>query len=272
MSRFRNFLDNLAYAFKPANLVALLVLLVASYFVITYLILYIRAERTRQAQERLVGKVTELETTNKALKRDVQRLEAQCAELQAFVKRLSAESPVAFVKVLEQRLDADGVPITTVEFTETRGGAPLPPRKLTLRGREIYFDALVIKFKHDLVKVGDPLRGKSIYLFRRAFGSFQEPRTGPLLSDTEDGVPKGYRGSSQASAFEHAFWLRFWYWADHPEEADAQGVRVAQGEAPYVRPALNATYRMTIDHDGGLNIRKMEPAEPAPEPPKPPNP
>jgi len=249
---------------RPTNLLAVVVLLVASYLGITYMMARVRDARLARERRELEATVAALEQRNDALRRTVRQLEAQCEELKGFVKRLTTESRVADVRVVGQRLDSQRVPLWTLEFVERgRDGKPLPAKVLTVRGEEVFFDALVIKFSHDLVKVGDPLRGKSLHFFRRAFGSAQEPREGPMLAASGSVVPDAYRGSSgTASAFEQALWLRFWHWVNHPAEAAAEGIRVAQGEAVFTRPEPGATYRITLEHAGGLNIQRVEPKNP----------
>jgi len=250
-------------ALRPTNLLALIVLLVLAYVGVTWLMAHLRDARLARERQALEETVADLTSKNNALKRDVGRLEAMCEELRGFVKRLGAESRVAEVKVVGQRLDSQNVPIWTLEFTETdRAGGKLPARVITVRGGEVYFDALVIKFTDDLVKVGDPLRGKSLHFFRRAFGSAQEPRQGPLLAAGEGEVPDAYRSGPAPSSFERAMWQRFWHWAERPDEAEAEGVRVAQIEAVGIRPAAGASYRITLEHDGGLNIKRVVPANP----------
>ena len=247
---------------SPTNLLATVILIALAAGGVTYWRLDRRARRIAGERARLQASVSTLESANGALRRTVAALEAQCDELRRFVGRLSSESRVADVRILASHPDADGVPLTTVEFAERLGGGRAPrSRVFTVRGREVYFDALVIKFDEDRVKVGDPLRGKSLHLFRRAFGSAQEPRDGPLLAGRKpDGVPDVYRGGEAPSPFERRLWARFWHWAAHPDEAAAQGVRVAQIEAVGIRPEVAAAYRITLEHDGGLSIRR------APEP------
>jgi hypothetical protein len=251
-------LGKLLLAFRPTNLLAAVILAALGYGGYRVYSYHRRAERVRRERQELAHTVGRLEAQNEALRQDVRSLEAQCAELEAFVERLTSESRVADVTVLSQQPDAAGVPVTTLRFVErARGGERLPPRTVAVRGREVYFDALLIKFADDHVKVGDPLRGKSLHLFRRAFGSAQEPRDGPFLAASESVVPDVYRLSERASEFERALWLRFWHWAAHPEEAEAEGVRIAQIEAVAIRPVLGTTYRITLEHDGGLNIRPL---------------
>jgi len=245
---------------KPTNLLAAVLLVAVAYGGITVFQIRRRADRVRRERQELSQTVERLQTTNARLRHAVQSLEEQCVQLRAFAARLTADTRVADVRILEQTADEAGVAITTLEFTELDPqGTRLDPRRATVLGREVYFDALVLKFADDAVKVGDPLRGKSLHVFRRTFGSAQEPRNGvPLAADGI--VPDVYRGPPTAATFERALWARFWHWADHPAEAEAEGVRVAQIEAVGIRPRPHATYRITLRHAGGLDIRRVEPA------------
>jgi len=251
-------LGKLLFALRPTNLLAAALLAALGYGGITAYTYHTRAQRVREERQQLAATVERLQQSNDQLRGNVADLEARCAELRSFVDRLTAESRVADIKILAQRPDPEGVPVTTLQFVERdRAGERLPPRVLTARGREVYFDALVIKFSDDAVKVGDPLRGKSLHLFRRIFGSAQEPRDGPLLAASQGIVPDVYRLADTVSPFERALWARFWHWAAHPDEAEAEGVRIAQIEAVAIRPIVDAAYRITLEHDGGLNIRRL---------------
>ncbi len=248
---------------RPTNLLAVVLLLILVYAGVTYLMARFREARLARERQELEETVQALELRNADLRRAVSRLEAACEELKGFVKRLTTESRVAQVRVAGWRLDSQGEPLWTLEFVEQgRDGKPLPAKVLTVRGKEVYFDALVIKFSHDLVKVGDALRGKSLHIFRRAFGSAQEPREGPMLATSGSIVPDAYASSGSPSAFETALWLRFWHWASHPDEAAAEGIRVAQIEAVGIRPEPGASYRITLEHAGGLNIMRVVPKNP----------
>jgi len=242
--------------FRPTNVVALLILGAIGYGGARY---YLAHRREVLEREALAERLDELRKENKRLSSEARRLAARCAELKAFVGRLTTDTRAARVRVVDQSRDPEGVLVTAFEFTEFgRDGNPLPSRVFTLRGEEAYFDALVIKFLDDAVKVGDPLRGKSLHLFRRAFGSAQEPRDGPLLAASDGLVPDAYRGGGEPSDFEVALWRQFWRWVAHPREAEAQGVRVAQIEAVGTRPIPGATYLITLRHSGGLDIRRVE--------------
>ncbi len=184
------------------------------------------------------------------------KLREQIEQMQAVISRLNAEYRVAQVLVREQGLDADGQPVTTLEFRETdRDNHPLPPLTATLVGKENYFEALVVKFRNEYVEKGDALRGKSIILFRRMWGSATAPDNGILIdASASDGIPNLYRVSKNPSDVEIDLWNRFWYYASHPKEADKVGVRVVQVEAVSIRPIVNMTYELTVENDGGINI------------------
>ena len=254
-------IGTLVAVLKPANLLATLLLAALGYGAFTAYGLVRRSNRAERQRDELEQSVGLLEKRNASLRGTVATLEAQCAQLRTFVARLTAESRVADLRILASHPDGGGVPVTTFEFTERRrDGAPLPSRVFTVRGHELYVDALVIKFSEDRVKVGDPLCGKSLHLFRRVFGSAQEPREGPLVAASQpDGVPAAYSSPAEASDFERRLWRLFWHWAAHPGEAAREGVRVAQIEAIGIRPIVGATYRITLEHDGGLNIKRLAP-------------
>jgi hypothetical protein len=177
-------------------------------------------------------------------------------KLQEVVKRLTAERRVAQVVVRARITDSEGNTRTDLDFIEwDRAGKPLPPVIASLPGTEVYFEALVIKFKNEYVEKGDALRGASLILFRRIFGSSQAPEVGvPVDSQAEDGIPEIYRVDQKPSPFELNLWKRFWYYADHPEEASKLGVRVIQCEAVGGRLQANRVYELSVEADGGLNL------------------
>lgn len=183
-------------------------------------------------------------------------LKEQLRRMMEVVSRLNAEYRVAQVFVRDQRLDASGRILTTVEFREMdRDNHPLPVHVATLAGPENYFEALVVKFDNAYVEKGDALRGRSIILFRRMYGSATAPDEGvPIDPNASDGIPGIYRVAPRASGFEIDLWQRFWYYAVHPDEARKMGVRVLQIEAVAIRPQTNMLWELTVENDGGINI------------------
>lgn len=191
---------------------------------------------------------------------------AQAIEIQRLarvVERLEGESRRAQVIVTQQgKNPATGRLETTVKFVEIdQEGNPVPPpRYFTVEGDVIYFDGLVIRFDRGYVERGDPLRGKSLCLFRRVFGEHQSPEEGfPVDRDAGTmGVPDVYRVNPEPSAFEVSLWEEFWRYAEDPAAAREKGIRVIQGEAVYTRFIPGNLYTLALDHAGGLHI-KVEP-------------
>jgi cell division protein FtsB len=217
--------------------------------------------------QRMKDKIGELQEDN-------EELERLNEELEGFVERLTDESPVAEVRVLDTSTGASGVPEHEIEFRQQdREGNWLKPRRGRVRGKEFYVEAFLIKFADEEVMKGDPLRGKSIHVFHRLYGTNTAPADGPLLcAETKDGVPDFYRSDLKVSEFEKRLWRLFWYYSEHPRQAELDGVRVLQKDATGTRAAKGATYRMSIEHDGGLNMKRTVPGEEPGGPPKPADP
>lgn len=179
--------------------------------------------------------------------------------LNTIVTRFKGEDRIAQVIVTDRSVDPEtGEIITAIKFLENdRDQNTLQPRHFKIKGDVIYFDALVIKFDHDYIERGEALRGKSIALFRRVFGETQAPEDGFQIDEKMDqhGVPDIYRVDKTPSDLEKELWSDFWGYAANPEDAKKLGVRVIQGEAVYNRFIPDNIYTLTLDHDGGLNIK-----------------
>jgi len=178
--------------------------------------------------------------------------------------RAWAEELVADVRVDAVERDAAGQPVMKLHFVQYRAGTEVPEfeRDLVLLGDEFYIDALVVKFERALVETGDGLRGKSMLLFRRAFGDRQQPSQGvPLFrSRGESPVPEAVQVDGSPGSFESQLWSEFWALANDPDKARARGIRVAQGEAPHVRAVVNQVYKLTLRASGGVDITPRLPA------------
>lgn len=196
------------------------------------------------------------------LRQEKEELERQRFELQRAVQRLSGEDRVAEVHVLDQVLAGqlvNGQPAerdaTTIEFIEIdRQGHPLPSKRFVVPDRIVHFDALVIKFDQADVAAGDPLRGKSLALFRRIYGENQTPADGFRI-DPENDVPDVFRVNPSPTPFERQLWSRFWDYARNPELAARDRVRVAQGESVYEPMMKGDVWSLTLQNNGGLNIQ-----------------
>ena len=197
----------------------------------------------------------------KRLRDRLEQLEQERRVLTEVVDRLSREERVAEVIVVGQERDPDNhIASTRIQFIELdRDGHPLVPREFCLPGRVVYFDGLVIKFDEKYVAAGDPLRGKSIMLFRRVFSELISPRDGPLI-DGDGEIPDVFRVNANPSEFEKKLWRQFWSYVSDPQLAKQDGIRVAQGEAVYAPMAAGQRWTLTLESDGGLNLRLIAPA------------
>jgi hypothetical protein len=179
--------------------------------------------------------------------------------------RAWAEELVADVRVDAMEKDTAGQPVMVLHFVQYRAGTEVPAfsRELRLPGSEFYIDALVVKFERELVEAGDGLRGKSMLLFRRAFGDRQNPADGISLirGDGASPVPQEMQLHVAAPGrYEEELWAQFWELANDPTRAASRGVRVAQGEAPHMKAVPGQVYKLTLRASGGLDITPRLPA------------
>jgi hypothetical protein len=185
--------------------------------------------------------------------------EKRMREQDAVINRLTSDNRVAEVIVTDQRV-VDGVTETSLLFVEyTPDGRELLPKVLKVKGKIAHVDALVIKFDQEHVKVNDKLRGKSIALFYRVFGDQEKPADAPRI-DEPGRIPDYYRGvDPQVSEFEQRLWGKFWQLVDDENLRKEEGVRVAQGDGPWGPFEIGKLYTITLDTNGGLNIRSETP-------------
>jgi hypothetical protein len=187
-------------------------------------------------------------------------------ELRGRLARLEADELVADVAVLGQRKGEGGATLTRLSFVEYRpkSGETLLAKTFEVKGEELYVDALVVRFEDRFVEIGDGLRGRSLLLFRRAFGNQQRPDEGvPLYvtgGDGHDPVPDPLKIEGGDSAFQRELWSRFWTLANDPAEAHKAGIRVAQGEAPHVLVRPHQVYQLKLRATGGLEMTPRLPA------------
>jgi len=182
--------------------------------------------------------------------------------LKQMVERLSAESRVAEVLVTQTAYnEEDKVIETTIKFLEYgAGNKPLEPQYFTFRGNVIQFQSLVIRFADHLVKAGKRLKGKSAYIFLKAF-VLDDEDTQVMTITSVDEIPQGYKVEGIQSEYETKLWESFWQYALDPETRKLEGVKSAQIEAPGTMFVPGTIYTLVIEHDGGLRID----SEPIPE-------
>jgi hypothetical protein len=175
--------------------------------------------------------------------------------LRQVIERLTADSRVAEVLVTKSEFDETTRKInTTIKFLEYDSkGKPLPPKYFTFQGNLIQFQSLVIRFEDKFVKIADRLRGKSVYLFMKAF-VLDGPETQVFEITPVQEIPGGYKIPGRDSEFETKLWSEFWKCVFDPKTRELEGVKSAQIEAPGSMFLPGTIYTLKIEHDGGLRI------------------
>lgn len=177
------------------------------------------------------------------------------SDFKRIIAALQADSRAAQVLVTESSLDeSTGKFTTTIKFLEfDHQGAPMAPRYFTFKGNLIQFQALVARFEDGYIEKGHRLKGKSVYLFLKAFvldgKETQEFVITPALS-----VPEGYKVRGAPAKMQQAIWSRFWAYALDPKARKHVGIKNAQIEAPGSVFVPGTIYDIRIEHDGGLRI------------------
>lgn len=174
---------------------------------------------------------------------------------QQIIDRLQAESRAAEVLVTAVNFDeATHHNMTTIKFVEYDSkGAPMAPKYFTFSGNLIQFQSLVVRFEDKFIAAGDRFKGKSVYLFWKAF-SLNGAQTQEFPITQVDEIPGGYKIPGKPSGFENRFWRDFWRFAFDEDLAKGAGVKSVQIEAPGVIFIPGYLYTIHIEHDGGLRI------------------
>lgn len=194
-------------------------------------------------------------------------------ELRHWVANLTAKEQRARLMVAGMTEDAaSGTSFIDLRWIETGDdGKALPGaavRDVRIRGREIYVDALQIIFQEETVREGDPLRGKSLTVFRGIYGDDQKPRDAAPLDVPEPvvrgggPVAAGERGPvvppffrrqrGSAGALEERLWREVWAMSLDPEYARNEGVQAVQGTAVHKPAVPGKVYNLTITAPGQI--------------------
>lgn len=189
------------------------------------------------------------------LETKISDLERELAELKLYADRIKASHRVAQVNVIDQRIDASDTPVTTLRWQQIGPDGTLgPPEVFDVLGKQVYFEAMVLKFDYDLIGGAAEDRETNLALFRRAFGDYQAPRAGVPLDQT---APSFAQASPSQLALQKTIWDRFLSFTNDDDLAKQYGVRVAQFEAPSVKMTPGQIWEVSIDAAGGLNLKML---------------
>ena len=175
--------------------------------------------------------------------------------LNEIIGRLQADSRIAEVLVTGVNFDEKSKQtFTTIKFLEyTSSGKPLEPKYYTFSGNIIQFQSLVIRFDDIYIRNGDKLRGKSAYLFLKAF-MLDGKNTQEFDITPVNEIPAGYKMDDKIDSFEGELWKQFWSYALDSQKANGSGIKNAQIEAPGTLFVPGNIYTIKIEHDGGMRI------------------
>lgn len=207
------------------------------------------------ADRLLVAPQRDLKQKIEAQEREIARLQERNERLETYLKLLRYTERRARIEVLGQQYSESLQPVSRIRFTEVdAAGAPITvSREFTLAGLEVYIDTMTIRFEDHFVEQGDPLKGRSLMLFRRIFTSSMRPEEGHVLD--RDGLPpEAYAERQAVTEFEKNLWLRFWELAGNEDLARKSGVRAIHGDAPYTRLEPNRVYHVTLRSTGEVSI------------------
>ena len=175
--------------------------------------------------------------------------------LRKIIERLTAESRVAEILVTDVKSDSKTKKTyTTIKFLEYDTNLKsLEPKYFTFSGNTIQFQSMVMRFDDFYVKKGHPLKGKSAYLFMKAFMLTDKGAEVFEINKVNE-IPFGYEVEGVKNNFERKLWQKFWQYALEPQKAKRVGIKNAQIEAPGTKFIPGMVYTIKIEHDGGLRI------------------
>jgi len=179
----------------------------------------------------------------------------EATQLKRIIERLTADSRVAEIMVTDVKHDSQTKQTsTTIKFLEYDTKLrPLEPKYFTFSGNIIQFQSMVIRFDDFYVKKGHPLKGKSAYLFMKAFRLTDNGAETFEITKINE-IPFGYEAAEVKNNFERKLWKKFWEYALNPEKASKAGIKNVQLEAPGTKFVPGMIYTIKIEHDGGLRI------------------
>jgi hypothetical protein len=211
-------------------------------------------------------------TSEARLRRELAELErtmaAEIAQRERMIERLARSERRARIEVIDQDLGPEGFPSardgqrvvsTTVRFLELDAdGREIGRREYCIPGDMLHVDAWTARFPKQAVAEGDPLRDRTLLLWRSLYSDRLPPAEGFPL-DTPGGIPDGY-AAGERGRLERATWSSFWRLATDAAEVRRRGIDVAQGEGVHKPVRKGEAYELHLDAAGGITIRPVDPS------------
>ena len=209
-------------------------------------------------------------TSEARLRRELDQLErkmaAEIAQRERMIERLARSERRARIEVIDQEFGPGGFPSardgrrvisTTVRFLELDAdGREIGRREYCIPGDMLHVDAWTARFPKQAVAEGDPLRDRTLLLWRSLYSDRLPPAEGFAL-DTPGGIPDGY-AAGERGRLERATWANFWRLATDAAEARNRGIDVAQGEGVHKPVRKGEAYELHLDAAGGITMRPVD--------------
>lgn len=224
-------------------------------------------EQLQEARQQLDDAREQLERKDAALRaqaEEIGHLQADVDRLSTSLRLLKVNYRVAQLSVVDQRHDDKlNDLVTTVEFVELgEDGQPLEEaQQYRIQGDLVYVDSWIVKFADKYIENADIDRAASLVLFRRLFGSKQNPDSGfPLEKEGER--PTGYSRTGEPTQLEQQIWKDFWSIANDPARAQELGIRAAHGDAVSMKLQKGRRYLILLRASDGLSFVSEKELEP----------
>jgi hypothetical protein len=207
----------------------------------------------KQAKEDLIA----LQAKYEEMGLDLKEVTIENDKLRVSMDLLKIDRRVARLTVNKKGVDESGQKFLDVTFSEVdkEGNVIGSSREFTLLGETFFIDCWVAQFEDQYVEQADPLRGASIFTFKRIYGDEMKPADGFPLDDFSK--PAGIYAQSEASQFAQQIWEDFGNVCNDRSRQDELGIRAASGQAMHLPPKEGQSYEITIRASGGVNLRVL---------------
>ncbi len=207
----------------------------------------------KQAKEDLIA----LQAKYEEQELDLREASLENEKLHVSMSLLKIDRRVAQVTVTKKGIDENGQKYLDVTFSEVdkEGNVIGSSREFTLLGHSFFVDCWLAQFEDQYIEQADPLRGASIFTFKRIYGDDMKPSDGFSLDDFSK--PAGIYAQSEASDFANQIWEDFGNVCNDQTRQNELGIRAVYGQANYVPPVEGQTYEITVRASGGVGLKVL---------------